>query len=369
MNLYEINTLPVQDVVTFLADTLFNRTLAEAIVRSRPFKTVDQLCQRATEAWHALSPDEKRASFDAHPRIGDVAAARNRPHSQTEQSGVYSAAQTTIEALATLNRQYEEKFGFRFLVFASGKTGDELLAALTERLNNEPNDELRIAGEQKIRINDTRLRKIVKGGSPVSVISSWKPVVSLYVLSIGCLILGPWTGQVWPLIVALVVFTLWDGFWLLTNDDDRNAQEMLDTSTRARTYMSYYIAIYGAAIAFILPLSDSTQRAAALALLTASAVPGWLLIAPLVLCSVAMMFFPIKLGIGAGTPLEQRKPTDANVAIVIFNAWTQKAATFIFVYAVLMIVAPVWRSDVSTTHPPPNAATTTSAPGASVAGQ
>lgn len=176
------------------------------------------------------------------------------------------------------------------------------------------------------------------------IISSWVPVVALYIVSLVLLVLGPWTGHVWPLILALVIFTVWDVFWLFANDADRNAQEMLDTSTRARTYMSYYIAIYGAAIAFILPLSDTAQRQAALALLTGSGVPGWLMIAPLVLCSVAMMFFPIKLGVGSGTPLDQRKPTPANVSIVIFNAWAQKVATFVFVYVVLMIVAPVWRA-------------------------
>ena len=185
------------------------------------------------------------------------------------------------------------------------------------------------------------------------IISSWVPVVALYILSLVLLFLGPWTGHVWPLIVALVIFTAWDVFWLFANDADRNAQEMLDTSTRARTYMSYYIAIYGAAIAFILPLSDVAQRQAALALLTGSGVPGWLMIAPLVLCSVAMMFFPIKLGIGAGTALDQRKPTAANVSIVIFNAWAQKVATFVFVYVVLMIVAPVWRAAPAAQAPSP----------------
>lgn len=88
MSLQELNTRPVQDVIAFLADTLFSKTLAEAIVQSRPFASVDQLCQRAAAAWNALSREEKRASFDAHPRIGDVVAARSTLHSQTEQSGV-----------------------------------------------------------------------------------------------------------------------------------------------------------------------------------------------------------------------------------------------------------------------------------------
>lgn len=176
-------------------------------------------------------------------------------------------------------------------------------------------------------------------------ISSWQAVLALYAISFAFLVVGAVTSAIWPLITALVIFTIWDVLWIYANDDDRNAQEMLDTSTRARTYMSYYIAIYGAAIVFILPLSAQTEREAALQLLADSGVPGWLLIAPLVLCSVAMLFFPIKLGAGTGTPLEKRKPTPANVTIVIFNAYIQKVATYIFVYAILLIVAPVWQAN------------------------
>ena len=201
-----------------------------------------------------------------------------------------------------------------------------------------------------------------------NLLGSWMPVIALYLVSLGLLILGPWTGSLWPLILALAIFTVWDVLWIFANDADRNAQEMLDTSTRARTYMSYYIAIYGAAIAFILPLSDKAGRDAALALLAGSGVPGWLLIAPLVLSSVAMLFFPIKLGEGVGTPLEKRKPTHANVAIVIFNAWTQKAATFVFVYVVLMIVAPVWRAAPTTKPPSQTPPSITSAPADAVQG-
>ena len=102
MRLRELNTGPVQGVITFLAATLFSRELAEIIVRSRPFADVDQLCLCAANAWNELSTGEKRASIDAHPRIGDVVEARRRPHSQTEQRGVYSASPETIEALAIL---------------------------------------------------------------------------------------------------------------------------------------------------------------------------------------------------------------------------------------------------------------------------
>lgn len=179
----------------------------------------------------------------------------------------------------------------------------------------------------------------------VAVISNWSAITFLYVASLVFLALGPLTRSIWPLIAALVMFTAWDVFWIWCHDADRNAQEMLDTSTRARTYMSYFVAIYGAGIVFILPVSDKIDREAVLALLTQSGAPGWLLISPLVLCSIAMLFFPIKLGKGTGRPLADRAPTTANVAVVILNAWIQKVSTFVFVYTLLLIAASTWSAE------------------------
>jgi len=165
VTLRDLNSGATEHVTTFLADTLFSSALAAIIVRERPFAGVDQLCERAARAWTELSPEEQRASFDAHPRIGDVPEVRRRPHSRTEQRGIYSASPEIIGALAVLNRQYEERFGFRFLVFASGKSADEMLAALTTRLQNSPEDEFRIAAHEKRRINEFRLRQAVVEGA------------------------------------------------------------------------------------------------------------------------------------------------------------------------------------------------------------
>jgi putative copper export protein len=146
----------------------------------------------------------------------------------------------------------------------------------------------------------------------------------------------------WPLVVAIAVFTAWDLLWLGVHDAERNAQEMLDTSTRARTYMSYFVAIYGAGIVFVLPVSDKIDREAVLTALAQSGAPGWLLISPLALCAVAMLFFPIKLGEGTVDALVNRPPTAANVAVVVLNAWIQKVSTFVFVYCLLLIAAFTW---------------------------
>jgi hypothetical protein len=173
-------------------------------------------------------------------------------------------------------------------------------------------------------------------------ISSWLAVLLLYVASVSFLFIGSATGAMWPLAAAVIMFTVWDFIWILCRDGDRNAQEMLDSSTRARTYMSYFVAIYGTGIFFILRLSSEPDRAAALLLLDKSGVPGWLLIAPFILCAVAMLFFPIKMGEGTNTPLAQRQPTDANIAIVILCAWIQKVATYTFVYCAMLIAAYVW---------------------------
>src|SRR5476651_1075869 len=95
-------------------------------------------------------------------------------------------------------------------------------------------------------------------------ISSWLAVLLLYVASVSFLFIGSATGAMWPLAAAVIMFTVWDFIWILCRDGDRNAQEMLDSSTRARTYMSYFVAIYGTGIFFILRLSSEPDRAAAL---------------------------------------------------------------------------------------------------------
>jgi 2-oxo-4-hydroxy-4-carboxy-5-ureidoimidazoline decarboxylase len=77
--------------------------------------------------------------------------------SEQEQAGVAGAAEDVLDALAEANRAYEQRFGYIFIVCATGKTAEEMLALLGERLSNDPADEIRVAAAEQAKITELRL--------------------------------------------------------------------------------------------------------------------------------------------------------------------------------------------------------------------
>ncbi|HEX6097981.1 MAG TPA: allantoicase [Thermoanaerobaculia bacterium] len=129
----------------------------ESVAAARPYASWDDLLGRASAAWSALGESDWLEAFGAHPRIGE----RKAGWSQQEQSGTHSAADETMRALAEGNRAYEEKFGFVYLICATGRTADEMLASLRERLTHSRDEEVRIAAEEQRKITELRLEKLV----------------------------------------------------------------------------------------------------------------------------------------------------------------------------------------------------------------
>lgn len=131
---------------------------ADAMTACRPFRDEAELFARATEFWRALPAEEWLAAFAAHPKIGE----RSRPASWSaaEQAGVASAGENVLESLAQENRNYEAKFGFIFIVCASGKSAGEMLTLLRQRLLNDRGTELRVAAGEQEKIARLRLEKL-----------------------------------------------------------------------------------------------------------------------------------------------------------------------------------------------------------------
>ena len=128
----------------------------------RPFGTNAALHAAAREVWFALGEDDWREAFGHHPKIGDRVSLESRfprTHdlSATEQAGVASARADTLDALAEANATYLERFGFIFIVCATGKTAEEMLQLLRDRLSNDRATELRIAAEEQAKITALRL--------------------------------------------------------------------------------------------------------------------------------------------------------------------------------------------------------------------
>jgi allantoicase len=138
-------------------------TWARRMVACAPFGTPDALLAAADDIWATLGRDDRLEAFAAHPRIGERAAAG---FSSREQAGVDEADRATRDALVAGNEAYQQRFGHVFLIRAAGRTAAEMLAALRERLANEPGTELEIASEQQGEITRLRLEQLLREGHP-----------------------------------------------------------------------------------------------------------------------------------------------------------------------------------------------------------
>ncbi len=139
---------------------------AREMARLRPFATEAELLDAADRVWWSLSPEHWLEAFRAHPRIGERKAEtpqdeRAAAWSAQEQAGASSAAADVAAQLAEGNRAYEQRFGYIYIVKATGKTADEMLAILRERLENDPEAELRVAAGEQAKITRLRLEKLL----------------------------------------------------------------------------------------------------------------------------------------------------------------------------------------------------------------
>ena len=135
----------------------------------RPFRSRAAVLSMADEIWRSLGPADWREAFSHHPRIGERKSAmppheRGSAWAAREQSGVERAGDDVRAELAAANSKYEQRFGYIFIVFATGKTAEEMLALARERLRNDPDTELRLAAEEQRKITRLRLDKLLDKG-------------------------------------------------------------------------------------------------------------------------------------------------------------------------------------------------------------
>ena len=164
-----LNSLPAVEAEKELLQCCGSRRWAEQMAAARPYHTLETLLASANEIWWTLDRNDWLEAFRSHPKIGEKKAAEpasTQAHqwSGQEQSGVATASQDTVDSLASLNRAYEEKFGFIFIICATGKTSGEMLSALRERLDHDAADELPIAAAEQSKITVLRLKKLLTSG-------------------------------------------------------------------------------------------------------------------------------------------------------------------------------------------------------------
>lgn len=137
----------------------------EAMVGNRPFDNLNHLLTDAANKWLAMDESDLLAAFLAHPKIGNVESlhkkfANTKAIASNEQSGVAQSTTSILAELAQKNEEYYQKFGFIFIVFATGKTALEMLALLQTRLPNSREVELKNAADEQRKITDLRLKKL-----------------------------------------------------------------------------------------------------------------------------------------------------------------------------------------------------------------
>jgi OHCU decarboxylase len=156
-----LNRLPRPDAERQLLACCGSRTWAARVAAGLPHPTPRALLHASDAAWWALDPVDWDEAFAAHPRIGEREGDRATATARHEQRAVAVASPETLAALAEGNRRYEERFGRVFLVFATDRDADEMLAILRRRLENDPDTELREAAGEQARITRLRLERLI----------------------------------------------------------------------------------------------------------------------------------------------------------------------------------------------------------------
>lgn len=133
---------------------------AERVLARRPFADPDALLVAAGEELAATSEADVDTALAAHPRIGERPAGAA---SQREQSAALAADAGVLAELAAGNAEYEARFGHVYLVCASGRSAEELLAVLRSRLGNDPATERRVLRTELAAITRLRLRRALDG--------------------------------------------------------------------------------------------------------------------------------------------------------------------------------------------------------------
>lgn len=166
MTLAELNVLPRYRAEEELLKCCASPAWARGMARRRPFASMERLLQAAGEIWWRLDPTDWMEAFQAHPQIGQRSSAAHtsaqaQAWSAREQAGMNRAGIGVTMDLEQANQEYLGKFGYIFIVCASGKSAGEMLAMLRSRLTNAPDAEIRVAAEEQNKITRLRLGRLL----------------------------------------------------------------------------------------------------------------------------------------------------------------------------------------------------------------
>lgn len=166
MTLHELNTLQPEQLKEELLKCCGSRKWVDKMLPFFPVEDMVELLNDAEAQWYACTEADWLEAFTHHPKIGDAASLKKKFASTanwagSEQGAVAQASDETLQQLAKGNDDYEKKFGFIFIVCATGKSAEEMLSLLQLRFANNKDEELRIAMEEQNKITQIRLQKLL----------------------------------------------------------------------------------------------------------------------------------------------------------------------------------------------------------------
>lgn len=167
MKLQQLNQLSSKKAYDAFESCCAAPNWVQAMTDARPFEDMMQLHALASQVWNQLSNNDYLQAFEAHPQIGNIASLKTK-FSKTsqmaghEQSSMQLAHEAVIQEMAKLNQSYLEKFGFIFIVFATGKSAEEMLQILKQRIQHDRAIEIQIAAQEQAKITTLRINKLME---------------------------------------------------------------------------------------------------------------------------------------------------------------------------------------------------------------
>jgi len=166
MNLRQLNHMPTHFLRDELQGCCGAKNWVNTMIAQHPYDSEGALHEISDKAWSRCSEADYKEAFTHHPKIGDIESIKKKFASTShwssgEQAGVDEADTELMEDLVQMNDKYEAKFGFIFIVCATGKTAPEMLEMVKERINNEAYEEIHIAAEEQRKIMHIRINKLL----------------------------------------------------------------------------------------------------------------------------------------------------------------------------------------------------------------
>jgi len=157
------NDLPAASAIELLKQCCCSTEWATRMAKGRPYASGNAMLEAAEAAWWGLRREDWLEAFRAHPKLGESPAAagsESATWSSGEQAAVVKNGESRSE-LARLNGEYESRFGWIFILCATGKSAAEVRRAMMDRMDNDPAAELRVAAEEQSKITRLRIQKLL----------------------------------------------------------------------------------------------------------------------------------------------------------------------------------------------------------------